>query len=166
MGGLFGLMYAALYPNSPLKNLVCAATPVDMNGMGLFRKWVNPRYFDVDRLVDTVGNIPPELMLRSFEMLRPMDRWGGYIRLIDNLWDPQFAYGFRIVQVTNEQIPFPGEVHSSQRADVGKQASDGQMQLGNQHDPVNQFVLHARPSTTHRTLQHAVDRPCGKRREG
>ena len=112
MGGMLALMYAGLYPDAPLKNLVCAATPVDMNGMGLFKNWQDPRYFDVDRLIDTVGNIPPEMMLRSFELLRPMDRWGGYIRLIDNLWDPQFVYGFRIMyKWTNEQIPFPGETY-------------------------------------------------------
>ncbi|HUF53905.1 MAG TPA: alpha/beta fold hydrolase [Dehalococcoidia bacterium] len=112
MGGLFGLMYAGTYPDAPLKNLACAATPVDMEGMGLFRKWQNPRYFDVDRLVDSLGNIPPEMMLRSFELLRPMDRWGGYLRLIDNLWNEQFVYGFRIMyKWTNEQIPFPGETY-------------------------------------------------------
>jgi polyhydroxyalkanoate synthase len=112
MGGLFGLMYAGAYPESPLKNLACAATPVDMAGMGLFRKWQNPKYFDVDRLVDSLGNIPPDMMLRSFEMLRPMDRWGGYIRLLDNLWNEQFVYGFRIMyKWTNEQIPFPGETY-------------------------------------------------------
>jgi len=112
MGGLFGLMYAAAYPDAPLKNLACAATPVDMEGMGLFRKWTDKRFFDVDHLVDSVGNIPPEMMLRSFEMLRPMDRLGGYIRLLDNLWNEQFVYGFRIMyKWTNEQIPFPGETY-------------------------------------------------------
>jgi polyhydroxyalkanoate synthase len=112
MGGMLSLMYAALNPDAPLKNLVCAATPVDMNAMGLMQQWTNPKHFDVDRLVDTLGNIPPEMMLRSFELLRPMDRWGGYIRLIDNLWDPQFVYGFRIMyKWTNEQIPFPGETY-------------------------------------------------------
>lgn len=112
MGGMLALMYAATNPDAPLKNLVTAATPVDMNGMGLFSKWSNSKYFDVDRLVDTVGNIPPEMMLRSFELMRPMDRLGGYIRLIDNLWDPQFVYGFRIMyKWTNEQIPFPGECY-------------------------------------------------------
>jgi polyhydroxyalkanoate synthase len=112
MGGMLSLMYAGLYPDAPLKNLAAAAAPVDMEGMGLFRKWVQPKHFDVDRLVDTIGNIPPEMMLRSFEMLRPMDRWGGYIRLIENLWDPQFVYGFRIMyKWTNEQIPFPGETY-------------------------------------------------------
>jgi len=112
MGGMLALMYAAINPDAPLKNLVTAATPVDMNGMGLFQKWQNPKYFDVDRLVDTLGNIPPEMMLRSFELLRPMDRLGGYIRLIDNLWDPMFVFGFRIMyKWTNEQIPFPGETY-------------------------------------------------------
>ena len=112
MGGQFALMYAGAYPEAPVKNLVCAATPVDMEGMGLFRKWSDPRYFDVDRVVDTVGNIPPEMMLRSFEMLRPLDRWTSYLRLVDRLWDPAFVYGYRIMyKWTNEQIPFPGEAY-------------------------------------------------------
>ena len=112
MGGQLALMYAGMHPEAPIKNIVCAATPVDMNGMGLFKTWTDKRYFDVDRLVDTVGNIPPELMLRSFEMLRPSDRWFSYLRLLDNLWDPMFVYGYRIMyKWTNEQIPFPGETY-------------------------------------------------------
>lgn len=112
MGGQLALMYAGTHPEAPVKNLVCAATPVDMNGMGLFKNWTDRRYFDVDRLVDSVGNIPPELMLRSFEMLRPSDRWFSYLRLLDNLWDPMFVYGYRIMyKWTNEQIPFPGETY-------------------------------------------------------
>ena len=112
MGGLFGLMFAGVFPEAPVKNLVCAATPVDMAGMGLFRTWTDPKYYDVDRLVDVMGNVPPDLMLRSFEMLRPMDRWFSYVRLIDNLWDPMFVYGYRIMyKWTNEQIPFPGEAY-------------------------------------------------------
>lgn len=134
MGGQLSLMYAAAYPDSPLKNLVCAATPVDMNGMGLMKTWSNPKYFDVDRLVDTLGNIPPEFMLRSIEMLRPVDRWGGYIRLIDNLWDPQFVYGFRIMyKWTNEQIPFPGETYRQFTKELmwENKLATGQLQLGN-----------------------------------
>jgi polyhydroxyalkanoate synthase len=112
MGGMFALMYAGLHPEAPIKNIVCAATPVDMEGMGLFRSWAHPSYFDVDRVVDSMGNIPPELMLRSFEFLRPLDRWMSYIRLVDNLWDPTFVYGYRIMyKWTNEQIPFPGETY-------------------------------------------------------
>ena len=112
MGGQLALMYAGLSPEAPVSNLVCAATPVDMEGMGLFRHFADRRWFDVDRLVDAIGNVPPDFMLRSFEMLRPMDRWMSYLRLIDNLWDPVFVYGYRVMyKWTNEQIPFPGEAY-------------------------------------------------------
>ena len=112
MGGMLGLMYGGINPDAPVKNLICAATPVDMDGMGLFRAWTDKRYFDVDRLIDSIGNIPPDLMLRSFEMLRPSDRWFSYVRLMDNLWDPMFVAGYRVMyKWTNEQIPFPGETY-------------------------------------------------------
>lgn len=112
MGGQFALMYAGTHPDAPVANIVCAATPVDMEGMGLFYHFSNRKWFDVDRFIDTMGNVPPDFMLRSFEMLRPMDRWMSYIRLIDNLWDPMFVYGYRVMyKWTNEQIPFPGEAY-------------------------------------------------------
>jgi polyhydroxyalkanoate synthase len=112
LGGQLALMYGGVFPEAPIKNLITAATPVDMEGMGLFRHFSDRRWFDVDRLVDAVGNIPPDFMLRSFEMLRPMDRWMSYVRLIDNLWDPIFVMGYRIMyKWTNEQIPFPGEAY-------------------------------------------------------
>lgn len=155
MGGLFALMYAAMFPDAPLKSLACAATPVDMNGMGLFRKWQDPRYFDVDRLVDTLGNIPPEMMLRSFELLRPMDRLGGYIRLLDNLWDPQFVYGFRIMyKWTNEQIPFPGETYRQFTKDLmwENKLVTGQFKLDGRPctlDNVKVPVLHAMAEHDH-----------------
>ena len=119
MGGQLALMYAGLNTDAPIKNLICAATPVDMEGMGLFRHFSDKKWFDVDRLVDAMGNIPPDLMLRSFEMLRPMDRWTSYIRLIDNLWDPMFVYGYRVMyKWTNEQIPFPGEAYRQMTKDL------------------------------------------------
>jgi poly[(R)-3-hydroxyalkanoate] polymerase subunit PhaC len=155
MGGMFGVMYSALYPNSPLKNLVCAATPIDMNGMGLMKTWSDPKYFDVDRLVDTLGNIPPEMMLRSFEMLRPADRLGGYIRLIDNLWDPQFVYGFRIMyKWTNEQIPFPGEAYRQFTKDLmwENKLVTGQMTVGGKRIDLQNVrvpVLHAMAEHDH-----------------
>lgn len=112
MGGHFGLMYASLFPKAPLKNLVCVATPVNMEGMGLFRLWSDRRYFDVDQLVDTLGNIPGDLLFRSFEMLRPMDRWGAYMRLWDNLWNDLYVLNFRVLNKwVGDQIPFPGECY-------------------------------------------------------
>src|SRR3990172_376925 len=82
MGGLLGLMYNGIFHDAPVANMVCAATPVDFDGMGLFRRWSDRRWFDLDRLVDSLGNIPPDLIFRSFEMLRPAQRWAEYARLL------------------------------------------------------------------------------------
>jgi polyhydroxyalkanoate synthase len=110
MGGLLSLLYGGTHPDAPMKNLICIASPVDMEGMGLFRQWCDPRWFDVDRIVDTLGNVPPEIMYRSFEMLRPTQRMFAYIRLWDNMWNDQYVESYRIFDKwTVEQVPFPGE---------------------------------------------------------
>ena len=46
-----------------MKNLICFTTPVDFRQMKLFANFADRRYFDVDHLVDSVGNMPPELIL-------------------------------------------------------------------------------------------------------
>ncbi|HYM14810.1 MAG TPA: alpha/beta fold hydrolase [Dehalococcoidia bacterium] len=110
MGGLLTLIYGGLVADAPMANLVCIATPVDYEGMGLFKQWTDRRWFDVDRVVDSLGNIPPELMYRSFELLRPADRLVAYVRLWDNLWNDQYVKHYRLFNKwTSDQIPFPGE---------------------------------------------------------
>lgn len=112
MGGLFTLTYAGIFRDAPIANLICAATPVDFDGMGLFKRWSDRRWFDVDRLVDTLGNIPPDLIFRSFEMLRPAERWATYARLTDNLWNDLWVKNYRLFnRWVYEQIPFPGEAY-------------------------------------------------------
>ena len=112
MGGLLAMMYGGIFPEAPVANLVCAATPVDFEGMGMFRRWSDRRWFDVDRLVDMLGNIPPDLIFRSFEMLRPAERWAAYARLFDNLWNDLWVKNYRLFnRWVYDQIPFPGELY-------------------------------------------------------
>jgi polyhydroxyalkanoate synthase len=80
--------------------------------MGLLRAWADPRFFNVDRLVDTLGNIPADVITASLEFLRPLDRLLGYVRLWDNLWDDGYVYNWRVrYKWVNDQIPFPGETY-------------------------------------------------------
>ncbi len=112
MGGLFTLMYSGIFHDAPVANIVCAATPVDFEGMPLFRRWSDPRWFDLDRLVDRLGNIPPDLILRSFEMLRPAERWFSYVRLTENLGNDLWVKNYRLFyHWIHDQIPFPGEAY-------------------------------------------------------
>ena len=133
MGGLFGLMYGGAFPEAPLKNLICVATPVDFAGMKLMRSWADPRWFDVDRLIDTLGNIPAEMISASLEMLRPMDRMVSYLRLWDNLWDNEYVSNWRVRnRWVNDQIPFPGEAYRQMIKDLlwGNGLMTGEFRLG------------------------------------
>lgn len=110
MGGQLAVMYAALHPDGPLKNLACFTTPVNTDGMHLMKQWCNRRYFDVDRIVDTLGNVPPDLIYSSFDMLRPASQVAGRVRLWDNMWNDEFVRSHRMFdRWASDQIPFPGE---------------------------------------------------------
>ena len=77
IGYCFGgvsLLYGSILNDGPMKNLICFITPIDFHGMKLFSNFADRRYFDVDLLVDSIGNLPPEMILSSFDMLRPASR--------------------------------------------------------------------------------------------
>ncbi len=110
MGGVLSVIYAALQAGGPLKNLICIATPVDFSGMTHFHTWTDRRHFDVDRLVDSVGNIPPTFLVEMFRMIRPADRLAMRIRLIDNLWNDEYVAAFRRFDGwATDMLPLPGE---------------------------------------------------------
>ena len=110
MGGVLSTIYMATHPDTPVKNLVLFTTPIDWSGMKLFSKWSDQRYFDVDKLVDTMGNAPPEMLLEAFAMLRPADRTTGKIQLWDNLWNDEFVKSYRMFdRWGNDMLPLAGE---------------------------------------------------------
>lgn len=109
-GGMLSTCYAALHADGPMKNLVCFTTPIDFSQMKLFRAWSDKRHFDVDKLVDTVGNAPPEMILSGFEMLRPGSRLAGQIQLWENIWNDEFVKSYRMFDKwATETLPLAGE---------------------------------------------------------
>ncbi len=110
MGGVLSLIYAATHPDGPMKNLACLTTPVDWSKMGLTRIWSDERHFDVDRLVDTLGIVPKDVVQSSFEMLRPAQRTAGRIRVWEQIWNDEFVKSFRAFERWgNETLPLAGE---------------------------------------------------------
>jgi polyhydroxyalkanoate synthase subunit PhaC len=112
MGGLLASLYAALHPRAPIDALVCLTTPVDFTKMGLFGVWADRRYFDVDALVDRLGNVPAEFMRESFSMLKPASRYSPvqYINLWQNILNDRYVEQYRAFNKwMNDHIPFPGE---------------------------------------------------------
>lgn len=109
-GGVLSLLWAALEGRGRLANLVTFTTPVDFHRMDLFRAWADPRFFDVDRLIDTLGNAPPDMLYAAFDMLRPAARAAANVRLVDNLWDDAYVASYRMFERWNtDTLPLAGE---------------------------------------------------------
>jgi polyhydroxyalkanoate synthase len=108
MGGTLALLYAALKPEA-VANLLCFTTPVDFHHMTLFRTWAHPDHFDVDRLVDSLGVIPPEIILGAFDMMRPANRTAGLLNLWANMWNDDYVRSYRMFdRWAAETLPMPG----------------------------------------------------------
>lgn len=109
-GGVLSLLWASLAEDGVLANLVTFTTPVDFSRMELFHAWADRRFFDVDRLVDTIGNVPGEILYGAFDMLRPGARPAATVRLYDNLWDDEYVRSYRMFERWNtDTLPLAGE---------------------------------------------------------
>lgn len=109
-GGVLSLLYGSIFSDGPMKNLICFTTPIDFREMKLFSNFADRRYFDVDRLIDSTGNMPPELILQSFDMLRPAARVVGQIQLWDNIWNDEFVKSYRMFdRWATDTLPLAGE---------------------------------------------------------
>ena len=110
-GGVLSLLWAALEgERQGLRNLVTFTTPVDFSRMELFQSWADRRFFDVDRLVDTLGNCPGDYLYTAFDMLRPGARVAQQIRVVDRLDDDEFVKSFRMFdRWATDILPLAGE---------------------------------------------------------
>jgi polyhydroxyalkanoate synthase subunit PhaC len=109
-GGVLSLLYGSIFNDGPMKNLVCFTTPVDFREMKLFSNFADRRYFDVDRLIDSTGNMPPEMILSSFEMLRPASRVVAQVQLWDNIWNDEYVKSYRMFdRWATDTLPLAGE---------------------------------------------------------
>ncbi len=86
MGGTFCVIYSALHPEK-IRNLVTTVTPSSFDtDKGLLHLWM--RAIDVDRLIDTFGNLPGDVMNMGFLLLNParlmIDKYIGFFENMDN----------------------------------------------------------------------------------
>ncbi len=85
-GGVFALCYAALR-RQKLANLITMVTPFDFHtDDNMLSHWA--RQVDVDLLVDTLGNVPADLMNASYLMLKPfrlnVQKYVGLLDILDD----------------------------------------------------------------------------------
>lgn len=112
MGGTMSSMYTALHQEK-VKNLALLAAGIDFSTReGLLNVWNDPRYFDVDKFVDVVGNCPAEFLQANFLMLKPIQNLiEKPINFMERMDDDQFVDDyFHMEGWLNDNISVPGEV--------------------------------------------------------
>lgn len=92
-GGAFSLCYSSIHGDK-VKNLITTVTPVDFHTKDdLLSNMV--RHVDIDLIVDSMGNVPGELLNSTFLSLKPFRLIGQkYVDVVNILNDPDKAMNF------------------------------------------------------------------------
>ena len=85
-GGAFSLCFSSIYPDK-VKNLITMVTPVDFHTPdNMLSNWT--RKMDADLFVDTIGNVPADLMNWCYLTLKPMrllqQKYVGMVDILDD----------------------------------------------------------------------------------
>jgi polyhydroxyalkanoate synthase len=134
MGGTMTLMYAARHPLE-VRNIVLLATPVDFENDSLLNIWSRKEYFDVDKFVDTYGNVPVEVLQNTFVMLKPTKNLTRYADLLKHAEDEEFVKTFLAFDYwVNDAVPVAGETFRQfvKATYQGNLLARGSMRLGGQ----------------------------------
>ena len=143
MGGTFSVIYSALHPEK-IKNLVTTVTPTNFDtDKGLLHLWM--KHIDVERVVDTFGNLPADVMNFGFLLLNParlmIDKYVGFMENIDN---KQFVENFvRMDKWIFDSPDLPGEVFRQFIKDCyqGNKLIQSKLQVGGQRVDLKKLTM-------------------------
>ena len=143
MGGTFSVIYSALHADK-IKNLVTTVTPTNFDTRkGLLHVWME--HIDVDRVVDTFGNLPADVMNLGFLLLNParlmIDKYVGFLENFDN---KQFVENFvRMDKWIFDSPDLPGEVFRQFVRDCyqGNKLLNNRMDVGGQRVDLRKLTM-------------------------
>lgn len=143
MGGTFSVIYAALHPQK-IKNLVTTVTPTNFaTKKGLLHVWME--HIDADRIVDTFGNLPADMMNLGFLLLNParlmIDKYIGFMEHMDN---KTFVENFiRMEKWIFDSPHLPGEVFRKFVKDCyqGNKLIQNTLEVGGQRVDLKKLIM-------------------------
>ena len=145
MGGTMSLMYATQYSHQ-VRTLSLMATPLSFDGSGgILERWAN--HYDPDTTVETLGNLPAELLAVEFSMMDPVDQYiTKYVNLYENIEDKDFVRNFaRMEQWIWDGVDVAGETYREFINDIYKdnQLVDGEYHLGGERIDLSDIEMPA-----------------------
>jgi polyhydroxyalkanoate synthase len=135
MGGTMAAMYAALFPDAGIKNLILLTAPISFTpaAKGSQNGWLSTQFLDADRIATAFGNIPSDLIDLGIRMLQPVR---GYMDPYVTLWEHMITgkpmdTWLAMNQWVNDGVPFSGAVFRQWMGDYYQQNKliKGQIQL-------------------------------------
>jgi polyhydroxyalkanoate synthase len=112
IGAILSTVYAALRPNNGLRNLILLTAPLDFSDKEAitFSRWTKPENFDVDKVLQTFGNMPAEMIEYGAKALKPVENYvGNFLRLWDNANDPKVVEAWHAMNTwVTDNIPMAG----------------------------------------------------------
>jgi len=112
IGAILTTSYAALRPDDGLRNLILLTAPLDYSDKDgiTFARWVDERFFDVDKVLAAFGNMPGEMIDYGARALKPVDNYIlNYLKLWDNLDKPNIVEAWQAMNTwVTDNIPLAG----------------------------------------------------------
>ncbi len=172
LGGTLAAIFTSLYPDK-VNRLVTLTTPVDFRDAGVLALWTNPETFDVDKVVDSFGDlVPAEFIHSCFQFLDLKATVERYKKLYNNVLDEYFLHYYQAMDTwVNDKIPFPGEVfrkfikglYQENQLAKGKFPINGRLaNLANITCPVQNIIArhdHVFPPKAAEAIDHLVGGP-------
>jgi polyhydroxyalkanoate synthase subunit PhaC len=98
IGAILATVYSSLRADDGLRNLILLTAPLDFSDkQGItFARWVDERFFDVDKVLAATGNMPGEMIDYGAKALKPVDNYVlNYLKLWDNIENPQVVEAWK-----------------------------------------------------------------------
>jgi polyhydroxyalkanoate synthase subunit PhaC len=112
IGAILTTVYAALRADDGLRNLILLTAPLDFSDKrGItFARWVDERYFDVEKVLSAFGNMPGEMIDYGAKALKPVENYiGNYLKLWDNIDNPQVVEAWQAMNTwVTDNVPLAG----------------------------------------------------------
>jgi polyhydroxyalkanoate synthase len=112
IGAILTTVYAALRADDGLRNLILLTAPLDYSDKkGItFARWVDERYFDVEKVISAFGNMPGEMIDYGAKALKPVENYiGNYLKLWDNIDNPQVVESWQAMNTwVTDNVPLAG----------------------------------------------------------
>jgi len=99
-------------PDDGLRNLILLTAPLDFSNKQelTFARWTDEKYFDVEKVLATFGNMPGEMIDYGAKSLKPVENYiSNYLKLWDNLDNPQIVESWHAMNTwVTDNIPLAG----------------------------------------------------------